>query len=60
MNEFDSLLAARVTIGDWKAEYNQYHRHSSLGYLTPNEYAARCECVHVPVEGEDKEAPMAA
>ena len=39
LNQFHSLLEARVVIGDWKTDYNQYHRHSSLGYLTPNEYA---------------------
>ena len=38
-NQFHSLLEARVVIGDYKTDYNQYHRHSSLGYLTPNEYA---------------------
>lgn len=59
MNEFESLLAARVVIGDWKDEYNQYHRHSSLGYATPSEYAARCGCVHEPSAGEAEEEPMA-
>lgn len=39
LNQFHSLLEARVVIGDWKHDYNQHHRHSSLGYLTPNEYA---------------------
>jgi len=38
MNEFHSLLEARVVIEDWKEDYN--NRHSSLAYRTPNEYAA--------------------
>lgn len=41
LNQFHSLLEARVVIKDWKHDYNQYHRHSSLGYLTPNEYASK-------------------
>lgn len=39
LNQFDTLLEARVLIGDWKQQYNQNHRHSNLGYQTPNEYA---------------------
>ncbi|KJF19308.1 hypothetical protein SZ00_06235 (plasmid) [Rhodococcus sp. AD45] len=42
MNEFHSLLEARVVIEDWKEDYNNRHRHSSLEYQTPNEYAASC------------------
>ncbi|MGC0367116.1 transposase InsO family protein [Rhodococcus sp. 27YEA15] len=42
MNEFHSLLEARVVIEDWKEDYNNRHRHSSLAYRTPNEYAASC------------------
>ncbi|MET3681896.1 hypothetical protein ABIB16_002243 [Micrococcus sp. UYEF5] len=29
-------------MGDWKDEYNHHRRHSSLGYLTPAEYARQC------------------
>jgi putative transposase len=43
INLFWSLTQARVVIGDWKAEYNHHHRHSSLGYLTPAGYAAICQ-----------------
>ena len=42
INSFYSLLHARVVIGDWKYEYNHERRHSSLGYLTPVEYARSC------------------
>jgi len=37
MNEFHSLLEARVVIEDWKEDYNNRHRHSSLAYRTPND-----------------------
>ncbi|MFB9781406.1 IS3 family transposase [Rhodococcus baikonurensis] len=46
MNEFHSLLEARVVIEDWKEDYNNRHRHSSLAYRTPNEYAASCIHTH--------------
>ena len=42
INSFYSLLHAQVIIGDWKDEYNHQRRHSSLGYLTPAEYARQC------------------
>jgi putative transposase len=38
---FENLFDARRKIGAWKQEYNQERPHSSLGYLTPNEYAER-------------------
>ena len=46
MNEFHSLIEARVVIEDWKEDYNTRHRHSSLAYRTPNEYAASCIHTH--------------
>ena len=33
----------------WKEEYNTERPHSSLGYQTPAEYAARCER-YVPID----------
>ncbi len=42
INSFYSLTHARVVIHDWKEEYNTIRRHSSLGYLTPTEYAGTC------------------
>ncbi|QRO88605.1 IS3 family transposase [Kytococcus sedentarius] len=42
INSLYSLLHAQVIIGDWKDEYNHHRRHSSLGYLTPAEYARQC------------------
>ncbi len=48
-NHWNSLLEARVVIGDFKDEHNHRHRHSALGYLTPAEYAHRCRHTHHPV-----------
>ncbi len=45
-NHWTSLLEARVVIDDFKDDHNHRHRHSSLGYLTPAEYAARCTHRH--------------
>lgn len=37
--QFDSLLEARVLIGDWRIDYNQNRPHSAHGDLTPTEFA---------------------
>lgn len=39
-HEFWSLAHARVLLDRFRTEYNTEHLHSSLGYLTPDEYAA--------------------
>jgi putative transposase len=36
---FLTLDDARETIEDWRIDYNQVRPHSSLGYLTPKEFA---------------------
>eukprot|EP00903_Cladosiphon_okamuranus_P003934 g3932.t1 len=36
---FHSLFEAKVILEDWRNEYNSERPHSSLSYLTPNEYA---------------------
>ena len=46
INEFGSLTEARVVIEDWRTEYNTWRPHSSLGGLTPAEYAAQCTHQH--------------
>jgi len=38
---FTSIPEARQIIGDWKQDYNQVRPHSSLGDLTPQEFATR-------------------
>ncbi|HIG26637.1 MAG TPA: transposase [Verrucomicrobiales bacterium] len=39
---FGSLKVARVIVEQWRKEYNQQRPHSSLGYSSPDEYAAVC------------------
>jgi putative transposase len=51
-NHWNTLFEARVVIGDFKEEHNHRHRHSSLGYRTPAEYAAACRCTPTPVACE--------
>jgi putative transposase len=36
---FDTLLEAKVVVEDWRIDYNNHRPHSSLGMLTPTEYA---------------------
>ena len=35
---FDSLLEAQVLNEDWRIDYNEHHRHSSIGDLSPVEF----------------------
>ncbi len=37
---FQNLFDAKRKIAAWKIEYNEERPHSSLGYKTPNEFAA--------------------
>lgn len=39
MHWFLSLADAKRTIEDWRRDYNEVRPHSSLGGLTPAEYA---------------------
>jgi putative transposase len=38
---FRARAEAKVIIETWRRHYNEVRPHSSLGYLTPNEFAAR-------------------
>jgi transposase InsO family protein len=40
--EFENVAVARKLGAAWKEDYNYHRPHSSLGYLTPTEFAARC------------------
>lgn len=40
---FRSIRHAREVLTAWRTDYNQDRPHSSLGWLTPTEYAARIE-----------------
>lgn len=42
LEEFESVAAARQLTTAWKTDYNHYRPHSSLGYVAPIEFAARC------------------
>ena len=39
---FRNGLEAQIVIENWREEYNRYRPHSSLEYLTPEEFAGRC------------------
>jgi transposase InsO family protein len=39
---FESLSAAVRLTRQWREDYNHHRPHSSLGYVTPIEFAARC------------------
>lgn len=43
MNWFNDLPDARRKIEKWRVDYNDVRIHSSLNYLTPNEFALKCE-----------------
>lgn len=47
---FRSLLDARMAADDWRHSYNTTHSHSSLGYLTPEEFLAAYETTPIPQE----------
>jgi transposase InsO family protein len=40
MEVFENLLAARALTAAWREDYNHVRPHSSLGYLSPAEFAA--------------------
>ncbi len=42
------FVEARVKIAAWKEEYNEERPHSSLGYLTPREFARRIVALRSP------------
>ena len=39
VHQFTSLADAQAKIEAWRVDYNQRRPHSSLGHLTPDEYA---------------------
>ena len=48
-NPWNTVLEARVVIGDFKHGYNHCHRQTALGRPTPAEYAAACRCTRAPM-----------
>ncbi len=43
---FRSLWQARRLIAQWQTDYNEERPHTSLGGLTPNEFATRSTLDH--------------
>jgi putative transposase len=43
VNQFISMEDAREQIEHWRIDYDAHRPHSSLGNLTPNEFAAKCQ-----------------
>jgi putative transposase len=39
VHQFTSINDAKAKIEAWRVDYNQRRPHSSLGHLTPNEFA---------------------
>jgi len=39
VHQFASMADAQAKIEAWRIDYNQRRPHSSLGHLTPNEFA---------------------
>ena len=48
VEEFGSLLEARVLAETWRVEYNTYRPHSALGGLTPDEYTRQWTNINQP------------
>ncbi|WP_396335248.1 integrase core domain-containing protein [Actinomyces sp.] len=38
-NSIENLEHARLLVNLWSRRYNDFHPHSSLGYLSPRQYA---------------------
>jgi hypothetical protein len=66
---FENLFDARRKIAAWQKEYNEERPHSSLGYLTPEEFARKAaqegrgkdvDCVHLENVGDVSHFPTAS
>lgn len=53
---FENQLAARRLTAAWKDDYNHERPHSSLEYVTPAEFAARC-AASIPEKASAKPQP---
>lgn len=57
VEEFTNLAEARWFARHRREEYNERRPHSSLGYLTPSEFAARCGAASAAVESSPSAQP---
>lgn len=57
-HEFESVADARAKASWFRREYNHVRPHSSLGYATPSEYAAKCESAPGREQAESKQPIM--
>ncbi len=52
VEEFDSVLEARVVIGEWRELYNNVRRHRGLGMKTPAAFRADAKQQRTPPKGQ--------
>ena len=50
VHQFSSLTEAQHLIEAWRLDYNQRRPHSSLGHLTPNEFAGQRQALQTVEE----------
>jgi putative transposase len=50
VHQFASLAEAQTIIEVWRLDYNQRRPHSSLGHLTPNEFAGQRQVIRAAEE----------
>jgi putative transposase len=50
VHQFTSMAEAQHIIEAWRLDYNQRRPHSSLGHLTPNEFAGQRQVIRVAEE----------
>lgn len=51
---FSNMAEARAIIGAWRRDYNERRPHSSLGYMTPAEWAAQHRATARNTEQEER------
>jgi putative transposase len=50
VHQFTSMAEAQHIIEVWRLDYNQRRPHSSLGHLTPNEFAGQRQVIRAAEE----------
>ena len=50
VHQFTSIADAQTKIEAWRLDHNQRQPHSSLGHLTPNEFAAQRQAIRAAEE----------